>query len=343
MRRALHSLTLRTKASTFILLHFLVQSTVSSPFDKYTTDFEFNYTSLVIFGDSYSVPPAIGGRYSNGPVWNEFLSLKLSTSTQKVTRLNYAYNGAHINNQLTSNTVPDTKTQISNYISDLHLYNSLNPPSNSDSRNVEKVLHMIWIGINPLISLWRQSTLTTQDDHQIINVFHNVSFLMELQIDQLSDQIESLIQDSNVNQLSPQFVILTPPLLHITQLIKTESNQRSKLNPELYNSYLSLMEMMETKFSKDLINKINLISIQNDLSINHLSVFDTIKFWKDVEKKPKEYGITTPGSCITDLHLIPCKNPNGFQYWDSLHPTSNFHSEVSSMIYEFLKQIQSTD
>lgn len=312
---------------------------------------DLNYTSLVIFGDSYSddghprspeyqpsfsVPPAIGGRYCNGPVWNEFLSQKLSTSTQKVTRLNYAYNGAHIDNQLTSNPVPDTNTQISTYLSDLNLYTSFHPPRSEH----QKVLHVIWIGINPLISLWRQSNLNETD---LQNTFNNVSFLIDLQIDQLSNQVESLVKDPNVNRSSPQFVVLTPPLLHTTQLIKTESNQRSKLDSELYHSYLSLMEMMDSKFSKELIKKINLISIEYDLSLNHLSVFDTIKFWKDVEKKPKEYGITTPGSCFTDLHSVPCKNPNGFQYWDSLHPTTNFHSEVSSMIYEFLQQIQSTN
>ncbi|KAH9822667.1 hypothetical protein DFH28DRAFT_1103958 [Melampsora americana] len=344
---------LRTNSIKFNLLHFLIQFINSSPIEPDLI--RFNYTTLVIFGDSYSddghprspefqssfsVPPAIGGRYSNGPVWNEFLSLQLSSSTQRVTRLNYAYNGAHINNQLTSNPVPDTETQIKTYLTDLKLYTSFQ--SNSFNKS-KKVLHLIWIGINPLISIWRSSTLNRSDDEDLKNTFKNVSGFLDLQLEELSNQIESLVKDPNVNRLSSQFIILTPPLLHITQLIKSESIQRSHSNSNLSHSYLSLMEMMNFKFSNDLIDRINLISSELSSSFDDhhfLNVIDTIQFWKEVEKKPKVYGITTPGSCLTDLHSIPCQNPTGFQYWDSLHPTTEFHSKLSFMIYEFLEQIQ---
>lgn len=69
-----------------------------------------NYSALVVFGDSYSDdghsrkqedkhslsgPPAAGGRFCDGPVWDEFLAQNLSPDSN-ISFWNYAFSPIHL-------------------------------------------------------------------------------------------------------------------------------------------------------------------------------------------------------------------------------------------------------
>ncbi|GAA95281.1 uncharacterized protein L969DRAFT_92460 [Mixia osmundae IAM 14324] len=131
------------------------------------------FSALVVFGASYcdnghprpdvykftlSGPPYVGGRRSNGPVFDEYLARKLN-----VPMTNYAYIGAHINNDATgyNGSPPDSKSQIASYLSDVR--------SGAFKPGRGRVLHVIWNGINPILySIWSDwqkgsSTLATAE------------------------------------------------------------------------------------------------------------------------------------------------------------------------------------
>ncbi|KAG0149568.1 hypothetical protein CROQUDRAFT_669100 [Cronartium quercuum f. sp. fusiforme G11] len=327
----------RTRCLVILLTSFL-QVTISNPIarrDYHNTGKD--YTSLVIFGDSYSAPPAVGGRYCNGPVWDEFLSISLSSPTKPVSRLNYAYNGAHINNRLTNNSVPDTSTQISDYLDELEASQRTEDPyAIAESR----ALHIIWIGINPLVYMWRDTELIDSKPDTLNKAFIDVSKRIDRQIVELSRQVNELVKNPHVNRLSPQFIVLTPPLLHTTQLVRIESRRRSGDDDRLTNSYIELMKEMRSYFGQTLFESIILKAQSINTKRRKLTVFDTVKFWNEVQNKPSQYGIISTEACLSDINQPPCKDPGHFEYWDQLHTTTAFHSEFSLILHQFVQELK---
>jgi phospholipase/lecithinase/hemolysin len=88
-------------------------------------------TGIVSFGDSltdtgnyYSAtgqppPPYDQGRFSNGPLWVEYLANQLGVAAPTASQLggsNYAWAGARTGDGLVSGLIPNTGTQISTYL-----------------------------------------------------------------------------------------------------------------------------------------------------------------------------------------------------------------------------------
>lgn len=61
-----------------------------------------------------------------------------------------------------------------------------------------RVLHFLWIGINPLVSLWRQRLLLDSSSETLMETLEEVSRLIDLQIDQIAEQVTALMQDPKV-------------------------------------------------------------------------------------------------------------------------------------------------
>ncbi|KAG0139247.1 hypothetical protein CROQUDRAFT_111699, partial [Cronartium quercuum f. sp. fusiforme G11] len=119
------------------------------------------YSAVVVFGDSYSddehrqsepytnpyKPLARIGQKSTGIVWPDLLVKEMSPGSP-LNLYDYAYNGAHANNDLTHfrMDIPDTRAQIQEYLSDVD--------SGKISSGGGDILHILWIGINPIDGIW---------------------------------------------------------------------------------------------------------------------------------------------------------------------------------------------
>ncbi|KAL1915526.1 uncharacterized protein VTP21DRAFT_6650 [Calcarisporiella thermophila] len=113
------------------------------------------YKHLVVFGDSYSdnghprnksywvpPPPYLGGRTSNGYMWNEYLAKHFGANLH-----NYAYSGATADNSIVFRPVPSVNQQLDLYYTDCAKNGKI-------TLDPAKTLHAIWIGVNDLFDIF---------------------------------------------------------------------------------------------------------------------------------------------------------------------------------------------
>ncbi|MBW0550004.1 hypothetical protein O181_089719 [Austropuccinia psidii MF-1] len=311
-----------------------------------------NYSALVVFGDSYSdnghlrqpefqasfsEPPSQGGRYCDGPVWNEFLALKLSLQ-YNVTLLNYAYNGAHINNQFTNNIapkiVPDTASQIQIYLQDLKDYIQ---KSTSQETVLIRVLHVWWIGINPLITLWRSVLETKPTIDRRDNLIHQIIQQINLQVDQLVQQIALLLNNPSIPNFECDYAVFTLPPLHMTRLVRDEAIHQAQENAQLVVYYIEIISRMIQYFNQRLTEVLTAFDLKNNRNNQKIAIFDSMAFWTEVDLNPNEYQISSFEPCLPDPEQSPCDKPSAYEYWDKLHPSTAFHAYLSDRIINFLE------
>ncbi|PLW33766.1 hypothetical protein PCANC_16281 [Puccinia coronata f. sp. avenae] len=318
------------------------------------------YSAFVVFGDSYSdngharapqhndsfaAKPAVGGRFCDGPVWNEYLVQKLANSEQSnITFLNYAYNGAHINNTLSNsfpNPVPDTGEQIQTYLTELENY--VKHPTSAKGL-AGNILHTIWIGINPILSIWRSTSYGNETLHPGTFLTPELVEKVDKQVAELNKQLLLLLNNASVSEFQSDFLIMTIPPLTFTNLAVTQAAQQAKGDVTLARKYITLLGELTDDYNQKLVSSIQSIrrqqsmyrGVQNFLHRKkrgcRVTLFDTVKFWNDVKSEPQKFGIQSLGSCYTNTQKPPCKQPDHFMYWDILHPSSILHDDLSTAV-----------
>lgn len=322
------------------------------------------YSVLVVFGDSYSdnghprapeyqfslaAKPAVGGRYSDGPVWDEYLAQKLSSSEDtNITFLNYAYNGAHINNKLSNSSskpVPDTADQIQTYLTELAKY--VKHPISQEVFDA-RILHTVWVGINPIISIWRSTSLVNQTLHSDSFLTPELVKKLDAQVSEVSKQLKLLLDNPSLSKFQSDYLIMTIPPLTYTKLALTRASEEAKGNATLAGKYVQLLSQLTEYYNTKLVevahksNRRQKIAQDSETLENapiqesRVIVFDTATLWNDVRSEPQKFGIDSFGSCYDNTNKPPCPQPGHFMYWDILHPSTILHVGLSTAIKNFL-------
>jgi phospholipase/lecithinase/hemolysin len=116
-----------------------------------------SFPNLIIFGDSLSdtgnifqasgntfppSPPYFPGRFSDGPIWLDYLAPKLEFSQESI--INFAFAGANtgISNNFADITVPGLLTQIQQFTNEI-----------TTNSVIENSLYIIWVGANNFLTL----------------------------------------------------------------------------------------------------------------------------------------------------------------------------------------------
>ncbi len=112
-----------------------------------------DFEQIYVFGDSLSdtgnvfqvtggavpqSPPYGQGRFSNGPVWVEYLASKLGLSANP--RNNFAFGGA--TTEITKNSDLDSTIDIPGLLGQIEDFTAVNPSANPDA------LYVVWAGAN---------------------------------------------------------------------------------------------------------------------------------------------------------------------------------------------------
>jgi phospholipase/lecithinase/hemolysin len=277
------------------------------------------YRKLYVFGDSLSdtgnvfnasqqylgtgAPPSpyYQGRFSNGPVWIDYLAQTLNLTPTPIATVgsaqsspqpasdsvNFAFGGATTGTSSAVNAaIPGLQTQVAEF-----KQRFATQPADADA------LYVIWLGANDYLSGINRSGASLQEPDPSIPVQN------------ILKAIESLYQSG-----ARHFLVANLPKLGETPLVQREGaaavqtlNRLSDRHNQLLSQQLD--ELQQTLPEADLIR----------LDIGRLyQQAKADRFFSD---------LTTP--CYNRTTGTICAQPDRHLFWDSLHPTTAAHRQIS--------------
>ncbi|MEH2228527.1 MAG: SGNH/GDSL hydrolase family protein [Nostoc sp.] len=273
-----------------------------------------NYEDIYVFGDSFSdtgnafnatnktFPPSstyFNGRFSNGPVWVEYLAQDLGLSFNP--RNNFAYGGATTGvNNISDPALPGLQTQIANFTAE-------NPSANPNA------LYIVWAGANDYFSYFGGGV--PNPNQAVANISAAVTSLAVIGAEDflvVNQPDLGKFPVANFNSQIPSlFSTLTDA--HNSSLNATINFLNQRLGPHLniipfnVNDLFSRIITEPKEFG--LTNATN-YCIQ-DLSVVPLTL------------------PTQPVAC----------NPDKFLFWDPVHPTTAAHRLIGESAFLVLKPV----
>ncbi len=304
-----------------LLNHTLL--TLSSLVLGFAPGFAGDYSNFYIFGDSLSDAGNTqngkelndGGRYSNGPVWNEYLATLLGMSvptkstlhtageTPEAGHTNFSYGGAVTNNQFPSLFIPSVTKQINDETLGFRRYGT-NFASND--------LVAIWAGANNLIL----SQSLTEHVHY--------TEAAEEAAQEMLTNVNSLIKFGAQN-----IIVFNLPDIGITP--EYAGNPEGAANATLFtNTFNSL-------YSSGLTN-IQIASPQ----VTFTSI-DIFTLFNDILENPNSYGLTeTQTTLLTAYAADPNIDQSQYLFYDEVHPSTAMHKILANKVYQQLVPEPST-
>lgn len=296
------------------------------------------YDSLIVFGASYcdnaharpsnlryslKPPPYYKGRWTNGYVWDEYLSAIIGPGGRRTTLVNYAFGGATVDNSLNEAPVPDLDQQVNAFLSDLSAQSPGAGPADGKS------LIAIWIGINSVTKIWnsvlkQQVQARSQADVQGIMAQAQVN--MNSTVDQIFNVVANLIHTNAFKNASPDLMILTIPPVQLLLV----NIRAAKGNMGALRTLGMLNEMFNNRFNTQ-FNQLQSNLLQQpviDNSQQRLFTLDIQNIWRGFIDQPSSSNLTVVDQpCLTKLGA--CSQPDSYLFWDTLHPTTHIHKELA--------------
>ncbi|KAJ3157939.1 hypothetical protein HDU89_000318 [Geranomyces variabilis] len=286
-----------------------------------------NFTSLVVFGDSFSdtgnvfkaygIPqaPYYQGRYSNGPNWVDHLATRLNATMN-----NHAFGGAVASKALLPEAAkykhaafpPDISEQLAAFLGNNTVY-----------PDPATTLYPIFAGANDYTQSLGAGGLPNPKD--------------------IATAVADFIRKLRASPLKAQnIVVLLLPDFGKTPLISMSATAQ----PGEQALATALTATHNSILSKQIAD-----IQQNDTAIQ-ISTVDLVKLIQDVQSSTNSSGFrnfTAP--CLTlkpdanvnstdqsrDINnLNICSNPDEYLYWDFIHPTTHAHKLVGDAAFEAL-------
>jgi phospholipase/lecithinase/hemolysin len=269
---------------------------------------DHSFNQLVIFGDSLSdtgnlfnalggtypaSPPYFNGRFSNGPLWLEYLAPQLGIN--QVT--NFAYGGSttgRTNNS--SQTVGQNVDNLPGVLTQVDLFTSQLAASGSPLAN-PNALYVIWGGANDFLAM---PTGPVAAIRSVITSVDNVA--------------QAVIKLAGVGAKT----ILVPNIPNLSQapsVIARNLTTQATIFSTLFDTLLQgTLGSLETRLGVDIIQ------------------VDVLSLSVAIAQRPSEFGFTnTTTSLFQQLASQPTEpvNANAFVFSDSLHPTTAVHHLIS--------------
>jgi phospholipase/lecithinase/hemolysin len=276
-----------------------------------------NYQEIYTFGDSFSdtgnvfnatngiIPstPYFNGRFSNGPVWVEYLASNLGLTFNPET--NFAFGGATTGFQnIGLPILPGLQQQINNFIT---VNQSANP----------NALYIVWAGTNDYINYFfnavPNSTQTASNLSVAIKSLAAVGAkdIMVVNLPNLGN-FPVTGGDQNISNLFSSFTSA-----HNSSLITNLNFLRRQLNPDI-----NIISLDVDSLFRRIIAHPKEFGFTNvtDSCVGNLSVIPI--------NLP-----TQPVDCI----------PDQFLFWDQIHPTTATHGLIEELAFSALQSTSVTE
>ena len=279
------------------------------------------YTRLVVFGDSLSdngnlyaatggasptSPPYYQGRFSNGPVFTELLGFTAGRSAAgaPVTgSINYAYGGARtdfsiFNPFAVPPTVPGMRTQLAAYTG---------AGGTFGANDLVSVLG----GANNIFQAVGPASVSPNPVGFIGPVATGAAAEIDLIVDSIAAAGAGTILVGNLPNLA-----ITP-----------------QFNQGPFAAAAPLAGYAGTTFNGALLN--NLLSTAADRPNTNIILMDLYKIGTTLAGSPGSFGLTNAtDSCFNGVTV--CANPDGYLYWDGVHPTAAGHRLLAALADDYL-------
>ena len=277
--------------------HFSVFSNVDEP----------QFSQMVIFGDSLSdmgnvkdsimnmpaVPPYWQGRFSNGPVWAEYVAAELGLSLQHGTGSgegnNRAYGGSQSGQGYSYILLPNTGTQINNYLANVH--------SSFNSTD----LVVIWSGGNDF--LYGLANANTTHANMVSHV-------------------EAVIQAGANNILLPNL----PPLELTPEVRNKSSNQQQQIAAGISSYNSALASSMPTLASTHGVDIMLVDTHSMFYDFMHNSTYLGLTNLVDMACQSSGSILPLP-ICNSGDPVV--SNVDEYVFFDKAHPTAAMHELIS--------------
>jgi len=263
------------------------------------------FTNLYVFGDSLSdvgnvflaagqpAPPYYAGRYSNGPVWVEYLAsdLGLSSLTPSLAGgTDFAWGGAETGTGLSADGTPNLRTQVSTYLGAAS--NHADPAG----------LYVVWAGANDVFDFGSNVNVATS-----------------------AQNIQTAVQ-ALFNTGARQFLVPNMPPLDKTPY----GIGNPALAPALgtasvgFNSYLAAdLGLLQTQDAGIQIHNLSL----SDPTDNVYALFNQ---W--IANPPSGITNVTAAAYDPSRSPALVPNPDSYFFWDTVHPTTGIDQQLAEAV-----------
>ncbi|KAG0139932.1 hypothetical protein CROQUDRAFT_718843, partial [Cronartium quercuum f. sp. fusiforme G11] len=303
------------------------------------------YSSLVVFGDSYSdnghnplkplqnpVYDALGNN-SKGILWPNLLAKQLGVH-KPLKLYDYAYNGAHANERLTNMglNITDTRAQIETYLSQLN--------SGNITDQEIGVLYCLWIGINPIDEIWIEACDPERNGGKGVQypsdlLFKNATRRISQQVEEIRYQVEHLRENAVVNKSPSSYMIITVPNVSVASLTKDLARKWARGDKQKEKDILRLLELLIEQYNKELICTISQIHLKDLSRHEFIDTYDVTKLWNSMLTHPEKYELkNVTGPCFENNTI--CSNIDEYLFWDYIHPTPRVEKFLAHDMQEFI-------
>jgi len=268
-------------------------------------------------------PPYYEGRFSNGPVWIEYVAQQLNL-TQSVTQFSdFAYGGAFAASGDPIESVSNIDLQVQTY---LNLYRY-------EKGKVDRYLFVIWAGGNDYLNAPRDSETTTT-----------------LVVNAIQTEIHELIRFG-----AKQFLILNLPDLGLTPFSRAQGPLFTQHVSELIALHNQKLQAMLTQESKDHTGVqfigLDILQYSNELfthadqyqftNIKDPCYAGNFSLQAPAAVTPKENISLKEAQLTANLTAADfpiCNDPDHYFYWDRVHPTRVVHQLLAQYALTTLKE-----
>jgi phospholipase/lecithinase/hemolysin len=239
-------------------------------------------------------------RYSNGPVWNDYLAEKYPNLNIK----NYAVGGATTDNDVVNLVpgVPSVKDQALKISEEL----SKSAPKKCGSNKKNKRIAFVWGGSNDLF------VNATASSKAIIPSLLNIANILKQ-----TKKFDHIFLCNLVNVAHTPFGMSLPPaeneglnlgIIQLNQALAKAINGEQAKDP---SQHLTLVDADQMAMK--------LVTVPSSKSLN----------WEP-------YGFCVDD--LNPLTAIICNNPNDYFFWDNQHPNTESHRRISNELDAVFKQ-----
>jgi phospholipase/lecithinase/hemolysin len=274
-----------------------------------------DYDNIYVFGDSLSdtgnvfnatngiIPPSptySNGRFSNGPIWVDYLASDLGLTLNL--KNNFAFGGATTGTEnIGLATLPGLQQQINNFVAE-------NQTADSNA------LYIIWAGTNDYLSYFFGG------DPNPTNTVAN-----------LSAALTSLVADG-----AKDIMVVNLPDLGKSPFANFDS-QRSDLFNTFSSEHNSSLNTEIQVLSQQLSPDTNIIELNvNSLFDRIVAAPEEFGFTNVTNSCVSEDLSVVPIDVPTQQ--VFC-NPEEFLFWDEVHPTTTAHKLIGELAFSALKPV----
>ncbi|MDF1796055.1 MAG: SGNH/GDSL hydrolase family protein [Coxiellaceae bacterium] len=287
----------------------------------------FTPKRIVVFGDSYSdngntfrvsqnTYPTDKrywqGRFSNGPVWSEYLAKDFGLNPNDPKQfIDYAYGQAQANGSLVFQT-HNKKQKFSFTVPDIH--QQLDAYLAQTKHRVHDTLYILFIGANDLFNLKNLADINQQK-------FIRRTLAAQANLINTLQQLDA-----------KHFLVVNMRDLTAAPIAKTAAQHLAEKNSKLsQQQILANINKVIIAYNKALVKKFD--------DLHEVKIFNAYKFDQQQLKKTK----VTNNACYVNHgnYIDPqgpaCKDPQNYFFYDRIHPTTTTHKAMARLVYKQIK------